>query len=158
MWLSYERLAGMLAEYGLGERAGAGDRAGERERAGARERGLCQFDLDLSIEPITPGIRVSLRAGPAAASLDVDFRDGVWEAHARELLVRCGLRACLGSAAPAVVRLWDAFRDHELLRLEAALSAGPSSARVTTARALADENAEFRNDRLARLLAPARRR
>jgi succinyl-CoA synthetase beta subunit len=88
------------------------------------------------------------------AVVDVDPRYGLWDSHARDLMLRAGLRDWVRPGPPLIRRLWQAFREYELLRLEAELSGAGGGPRFTGGRMLSDDNALIRNARLARLREP----
>ncbi len=116
----------------------------------------CLFDL-----PASRGQAGSRQvAGPSSggafegATVDVDPRYGLWDSHGRDLMVRAGLRGWLRRGPPVIRRLWQAFREYELLRLEAELSGAGDGPRFTGGRMLCDDNALDRNERLASLRKP----
>ncbi|HYL81245.1 MAG TPA: hypothetical protein VEU07_10565, partial [Candidatus Acidoferrum sp.] len=88
------------------------------------------------------------------ATVDVDPRYGLWDSHARDLMLRSGLQDWVRLGPPLVRRLWLVFREYELLRLEAELSGAGEGPRFTGGRMLCDDNAISRNERLARLREP----
>ncbi len=139
MWLLPEQARALVAAAGL--------------QAGPP--GCGEYLLDASLEPVRCGLRLELRSAGAApgtgAGGEVDLRYGLWEADLRALLAAAGLRAWL-PAAPQLRALAAAFMDHELLRLEVALGAGAEGLRFDRAAALCDDNAAFRNARVAALL------
>ncbi|HET7825938.1 MAG TPA: hypothetical protein VFK90_11425 [Anaeromyxobacter sp.] len=145
MWILPEQLAAMLDEHGVPS-------AGALEGSALRVR--------IAIEPSTAAIRVEARAGDAApdtaasASVDVDVRYGLWDTHVRDLLAAPALRAWSAAAGPAIPRLWAAFQAYELLVLEVELVAAGPDARARGGRAFCDDNAAWRNARVARLAAP----
>jgi succinyl-CoA synthetase beta subunit len=87
--------------------------------------------------------------------VDVDLLGDISENDARELLDAAGQPACLPSTAPLLVAVLDAFRSYEMLTLEIALTGGGAGVQFTTVRAFCDENAAFRNERVAELLTVA---
>ncbi|HXZ44129.1 MAG TPA: hypothetical protein VEH53_04810 [archaeon] len=145
MWLLPGQVHDILRECGLKEApAGAGT----------------ALRLTLEVEPTEGTIRVGAMASAPSGSafegtaVDVDLRYGLWDNHARDLMVRAGLRDWLREAPPIIHRLWQAFREYELLRLEAELARTGDGSSFTGARMLCDDNALPRNKRLARLLEP----
>ena len=116
--------------------------------------------LALRIDPPAGAIRLELqpatraRSYSAAAGVELDLRPGQCEGQARDLLASVGLGRWLPSAAASVARLLDAFREYELLRLDVGVPAA-GLAEFTSARALCDDNAAFRNERVAELLRAA---
>jgi succinyl-CoA synthetase beta subunit len=88
------------------------------------------------------------------AVVDVDPRYGLWDSHARDLMLRAGLGGWLRPGPLLIRRLWQAFQGYELLRLEAELSEAGDGPRFTGGRMLCDDNALTRNKRLARLREP----
>ena len=147
MWLLPEQVHGILRECGL-----------EEAPAGAAP----EARLTLEVEPGGGTIRVgaaraaSLSSGDPveSAAVDVDPRYGLWDTQARELMARAGLRGWIRTAPPVVRRLWEAFREYELLRLEAELSGTGDGPRFTGGRMLSDDNALDRNERLRKLREP----
>ncbi len=148
MWLLPEQVHGILRECGL-EEAPAG--------AGADVR------VTLEVEPAEEAIRLgaarlavppSLGDACEGAVVDVDPRYGLWDSNIRDLLVRAGCRGWIRGGPPVIRRLWQAFREYELLRLEADLSGVGDRSRFTRGRMLCDDNALDRNARLARLREP----
>jgi succinyl-CoA synthetase beta subunit len=147
MWLLPDQVRELLREAGVPE-AAPGDRPEVR--------------LTLEIEP--QGGRIRLGAAPpgwsaredasGCATVDVDPRYGFFDAHGRELAVRAGLRGRVRDVPPVLRRLWDAFRELDLLRLETELAVGTGPLRHTGGRMLTDDNAFERNGRLARLREP----
>jgi succinyl-CoA synthetase beta subunit len=123
-----------------------------------------EYVLELRIEPGNGGIRIKAGrkvdddAGGArrglAAVVDVDLLGGVSEHDARELLDAAG-QPSQPSGVPLVVAVLDAFRSYEMLTLEIALTGGDAGVQFTMVRAFCDENAAFRNERVAELLAAA---
>ncbi|MFI5339694.1 MAG: hypothetical protein ACHQ7N_07640 [Candidatus Methylomirabilales bacterium] len=118
--------------------------------------------LTMEVEPAEGMIRVGAArmAGPPSggafegATVDVDPRYGLWDNHGRELLVRAGLRDWVRTGPPVIRRLWQAFREHELLRLETELSGVGDDPKFIGGRMLCDDNALDRNERVASLREP----
>ncbi len=147
MWLLPQQVRKILRECGLEEApAGAG----------------IDLRLTLEVEPTEGMIRVSAAraASPPSggafdgAVVDVDPRYGLWDNHGRELMVRAGLPGWVRRAPPVIRRLWQAFHEYELLRLETELSETEDGPRITSGRMLCDDNALDRNEQLARLREP----
>lgn len=144
MWLLPGQVRRILCECGLEE--------------ASREAGT-DVRLTLEVEPAEAMIRVGA-ARPSSegtfegATVDVDPRYGLWDTHARDLMVRAGLRGWVRGGPPVIRRLWQAFREYDLLRLEAELSGAGDGPRFTDGRMLCDDNALDRNERVARLREP----
>jgi succinyl-CoA synthetase beta subunit len=147
MWLLPEQVDRILRECGL-EEAPADAETNVR--------------LTLEVEAAEGVIRIGAArvAGPPSggvvegAAVQMDPRYGLWDNHGRELLVRAGLRDWVRTGPPVIRRLWQAFREHELLRLETELSGVGDDPRFIGGRMLCDDNALDRNERLARLREP----
>jgi len=147
MWLLPGQVRRILCECGLEEAPAA---------AGTDVR------LTLEVEPAEGMIRVGAArvASPSpggtfeGAAVDVDPRYGLWDTHARDLMVRAGLRGWVRGGPLVIRRLWQAFREYDLLRLEAELSGTGDGPRFTGGRMLCDDNALSRNERVARLREP----
>jgi succinyl-CoA synthetase beta subunit len=147
MWLLPGQVHDILRECGLKE---APNGAGTALR------------LTVEVEPTEGTIRLGAArvASPPSGTafegtaVDVDLRYGLWDNHARDLMVWAGLRDWLRGAPPIIRRLWQAFREYELLRLEAELAGTGDGLSFTGGRMLCDDNALDRNKRLARLLEP----
>lgn len=147
MWLLPGQVHGILRECGLRESPAA---------AGTEVR------LTLEVEPAEGTIRVgaarvaapSTGGGFEGAAVDVDPRYGLWDNHIRGLLVRAGFRGWVRGGPAVIRRLWQAFREYELLRLEADLSGVGENPSFICGRMLCDDNALDRNARLARLREP----
>jgi succinyl-CoA synthetase beta subunit len=147
MWLLPGQVHAILCECGL-EEAPAD--------VGAEVR------LTLEVEPAEGMIRIGAarlasppsEGIPEGAAVDVDPRYGLWDNHARDLMLRTGLRNWVRPGPPLIRRLWQAFREYELLRLEAEVSGAGGGPRFTGGRMLCDDNALDRNERLARLREP----
>jgi succinyl-CoA synthetase beta subunit len=109
--------------------------------------------LEIRIEPVAAAIRIEL-SGPVARTCAVDVRAGarLWESDGRALFVGAGLASWLPSAH-VLVQLFEAFCRYELLSLHLELVAGASGFAAAGVRALCDENAAFRNPRVAELVA-----
>jgi succinyl-CoA synthetase beta subunit len=147
MWLLPEQVHRILRECGL-EEAAADAKTDVR--------------LTLEVEPTEGMIQVSatrVAAPPSGgafngAVVDVDPRYGLWDNHGRDLMVRAGLRDWVRGIPPIIRRLWQAFREYELLRMAAELSKSGDGPRFTGGRMLCDDNALDRNEWLARLREP----
>lgn len=144
MWLLPGQVRRIFRECGLEEAA---------PDAGADVR------LTLEVEPAEGMIRIgALRAAgppsgdaPEVAWVGVDPRYGLWDYQARDLLLRVGLRGWVRGGPPLIRRLWQVFREYELLRLETELSGAGDGPRFSGGRMLCDDNALGRNERLSRL-------
>jgi succinyl-CoA synthetase beta subunit len=146
MWLLPEQLAAVLGEHGVPV---------DPEAAGSVLR------LRLAVESSSGTIRLEARDEADAAAADgggaveVDVRYGFWESHVRDLLAGPALRPFAGAGGAATIgRLWAAFCAYEMLALEVSLAAAGPEPRCRGGRAFVDDNALFRNERAARLLAP----
>jgi succinyl-CoA synthetase beta subunit len=147
MWLLPGQVHGILCECGL---------------EAAPVDAVAEVRLTLEVEPAEGMIRMGasrlggLASGKACepALVDVDPRYDLWDNHARDLMLRAGLRDWVRGGPSLIRRLWQAFREYELLRLEMDLSAAGDSPRFIGGRMLCDDNAFSRNGRLAKLREP----
>jgi succinyl-CoA synthetase beta subunit len=111
--------------------------------------------LEIRIEPMRAAIRVGIDSATApGASFDVEPGDDLWECDARNLLVGAGLSSALPSAG-VLVAMFGAFRRYELLLLDVDLCAAGARLHFSSARALCDDTAAFRNPAVAELAASA---
>lgn len=141
MWVLPEQLEAILDEHGV-------------PRDPAAPESASALRLGVAIEPSAGTVRLEARGERgAAASVEVDVRYGLWETHVRELLSHPELRSW-AAAAPIVPRLWAAFCAYEMLLLDVALVSAGAEVRARGGRAYCDDNALFRNERAARLVAP----
>jgi succinyl-CoA synthetase beta subunit len=164
MWLLPGQVHDILRECGLKEApAGAGTTVRltvEVEptqgmiRVGAARACLCDLPGSRGHADSRQVPRPSSGTAFEGTTVDVDPRSGLWDNHARDLLVRAGLRDWLRGAPPIIRRLWQAFREYELLRLEAELAGTGDASSFNGGRMLCDDNALDRNKRLAGLLEP----
>ncbi len=148
MWLLPEQLAPILEGAGLqaGGTVPAGGDPHRLQVAIRPDRGT----IRLALRPLAPGAR-----GPGAA-VEVDARERVGGGHVHALLASAGLERWVPIAGAPLLALAGVFAEHELLWLEADLVAGARALHATRARALCDENAAYRNERVAGLLAATR--
>lgn len=147
MWLLPDQVARVLRECGLGEASAA----------------VPEAWLAVEIEPGNGVVRLRVaqwQDSPPdilrthSAAVTIDPRYGLWDNQSREVMVKAGFRAWTREAPQMLRRLWEVFREYELLLLETGLSRGEEGFCYARGRMLCDDNAIDRNERLERFRDP----